>query len=110
MRPIFDIAQHSVRGVWRALNNCDESVIYAWIISKYARVTSFRHEDRYESLPYPKFAAFDANGFRNTQAASGLIRLVGVCFGSPLSINRGDNEGDLKDDRTGMTREFPSVF
>jgi hypothetical protein len=109
VRPIFDIAQHSVRGVWRALNNCDESVIYAWIISKYARVTSFRHEDRYESLPYPKFAAFDANGLRNTKAASGLIRLVQGWF-RVLFFNRGDNEGDLKDDRTGMTREFPSVF
>jgi hypothetical protein len=86
-----------------------KSVICSWIISKSARVTTFRHEDHYESLPYPKFAAFDANGHRNTKAASGLIRLVG--FGSAiLFFNRGDNEGDLKDCRTGMTREFPSVF
>ena len=84
MRPIFDIAQHRMRRVWRALNSCDESVIYSWIISKSARVTSFRHEDRYECLPHPKFAAFDANALRNTKAASGLIRLVG--FGSEVLI------------------------
>jgi len=61
-----------------------KSVIYSWIVSKSARVTMFRHEDRYECLPYPKFAAFDARGLRNTKAASGLIRLVRVWFSAPL--------------------------
>jgi len=110
VRPIFDFAQHGVRGVWRALNSCDESVIYARIISKSARVTSFRHEDRYESLPYPKVAAFDANGLleyesrqRVDTSGAGLVRTSSF-------FDRGGNEGDAEDHCTGTMHEFPSVF